>query len=113
MTTIANETIIEPDVAEAVDNVSSAWRQGVESIIETGRRLIEIRERFKDDRGKWSRLIGDNEHKGHSILPFWGETRLSIDRNSARLTFTDTCVSNAIRFLHPERAHASFRRTLH
>lgn len=50
MTTIANETIIEPDVAEAVDNVSSAWRQGVESIIETGRRLIEIRERFKDDR---------------------------------------------------------------
>lgn len=60
--------IIEPDVAQAADYVASAWRQGIEAIIETGRRLIETRERFKDDVGKWSRLIGANEHI--PLLPF-------------------------------------------
>ena len=36
-------TIIEPDVAEAAEWIGAAWQAGVESIIETGRRLIETR----------------------------------------------------------------------
>ena len=62
--------IIESDVAEAAEYVGAAWRQGVESIVEIGRRLIEIRERFHNDRGKWSRLIGDNQWNGQGFLPF-------------------------------------------
>ena len=65
MTEIA---IIEPDVAEAAEWIGAAWRAGVESIIETGQRLVEVRERFKDDRGKWVRLIGAHGHK--PVLPF-------------------------------------------
>lgn len=62
--------IIEPDVAEAAAYITKSYRQGVTAILETGRRLIEVRERFKDDRGKWSRLIGDNQWRGQSLLPF-------------------------------------------
>ena len=47
-------TIITSDVTEAAEYVGAACRQGVEAIIETGRRLIEKREQFKDERGKWS-----------------------------------------------------------
>jgi hypothetical protein len=38
--------------------------------LETGRRLIEIRDRFKGEPGKWSRLIGANDHHGNGLLPF-------------------------------------------
>lgn len=62
--------IIEPDVLQAADYVSTAWRRGIEAILETGRRLIEIRDRFKDEPGKWSRLIGANDWQGQGLLPF-------------------------------------------
>jgi N6-adenosine-specific RNA methylase IME4 len=62
--------IIEPDVAQAADYVSTAWRKSIEAILETGRRLIEIREQFIDEPGKWSRLIGGNQWKGQGLLPF-------------------------------------------
>lgn len=62
--------IIEPDVFEAAEYVAAAWRQGVEAIIETGRRLIEIRDRWDNQPGKWSRLIGNNQWAGQSLLPF-------------------------------------------
>jgi N6-adenosine-specific RNA methylase IME4 len=62
--------IIEPDVVQAADYVATAWRNGIEAILETGRRLIEIRDRFKDEPGKWSRLIGANQWKGQGLLPF-------------------------------------------
>ncbi len=61
-------TIIEPDVAEAAEWIGASWRAGVESIIETGRRLIEVRGRWQNERGKWSRLIGDHGHQ--ATLPF-------------------------------------------
>ncbi len=48
-------TTLEPDVVEAAEWIGAAWRAGVESIIETGRRLIETRKRFDNQRGKWSR----------------------------------------------------------
>ena len=38
------------------------------SIIETGRRLIEIRRRFEDEPGKWSMLIGRGDER--PFLPF-------------------------------------------
>ena len=47
-----------------------ASQSRLEGIFETGRRLIEIRDRYKDDRGKWSQLIGDNQWTGQSLLPF-------------------------------------------
>lgn len=51
-----------------------AWRVAsqsrLEGIFETGRRLIEIRSKYQDDRGKWSRLIGDKPWRGQSLLPF-------------------------------------------
>jgi hypothetical protein len=64
-----NELIIPPDVTQAATYIGTAWKQGVESIIETGRRLIEIRAQFKDERGKWSMLIGNNQHE-RGLLPF-------------------------------------------
>jgi N6-adenosine-specific RNA methylase IME4 len=71
--------IITPDVTTAAEYIGAAWRQGVESIIETGKRLIETRDRFKDERGKWSMLIGANQHKGQGVLPFSdGHTYLLI-----------------------------------
>jgi|TARA_Y100000296_G_C5156354_1_gene249289 N6-adenosine-specific RNA methylase IME4 len=65
---LSKELVITPDVIEASEYIGASWRLGVESIIETGRRLIEIRERFKNDRGKWSILIGAHNHPGE--LPF-------------------------------------------
>ena len=62
--------IIEPDLAKAADYVTQAWKQGVESIFEAGRRLVEVRARYHNDRGRWSRLIGDNQWKGQGLLPF-------------------------------------------
>ena len=53
-----------------MDQQAVASQSRLEGIFETGRRLIEIRERYKDDRGQWSRLIGDNQWKGQSLLPF-------------------------------------------
>ena len=61
--------IITSDVTEAAKYIGTAWRQGVEAIIETGRRLIEKREQFRDERGKWSMLIGANQHE-KGLLPF-------------------------------------------
>ena len=65
---MSNVTIIEPDVSEAAEYIAKAWRQGVEGIIETGRRLIEIRERFIGEPGKWSMLIGAHDYE--PLLPF-------------------------------------------
>ena len=62
-----NITVITPDVTEAAEYIGASWRQGVESIIETGKRLIETRDRFKDERGKWSMLIGDGQWRGNSL----------------------------------------------
>ena len=62
--------IITPDLTEDAEYVAAAWRSGVEAIIETGRRLIEIRDRYHNDRGKWSRLIGAHQWSGQSLLPF-------------------------------------------
>ena len=62
--------LITPELTKDAEYVASAWRAGVEAIIETGRRLIEIRARYKDDRGKWSMLIGLNQWSGQSLLPF-------------------------------------------
>lgn len=62
--------IIEPDVVQAADYVSAAWRQTITSIFETGRRLIDIRAKWIDQPGKWSRLIGAHEWKDQGLLPF-------------------------------------------
>jgi N6-adenosine-specific RNA methylase IME4 len=68
--TQATFDLIEPDVVQAADRISAAWRKGIEGIFETGRRLIEQRERWHNQPGKWSRLIGANQWKGQSLLPF-------------------------------------------
>ena len=34
-----------------------AWKRGVEAIIEAGLRLIEVRKKYEDDPGQWSRLM--------------------------------------------------------
>jgi N6-adenosine-specific RNA methylase IME4 len=62
--------IIESEVVEAAEYVAAVWRHGIEAIIETGQRLIEIRQRWHNQPGKWSRLIGDNQWQGQSLLPF-------------------------------------------
>jgi N6-adenosine-specific RNA methylase IME4 len=62
--------IIEPDVVQAATWIEASWRQGIEAILETGRRLIEIRERFRNEPGKWSRLIGANQWDGKGLLSF-------------------------------------------
>jgi len=62
--------IIEPDVIAAAEYIAAPYLTGVPAILETGKRLIEIRDKFKDDRGKWSRIIGANQWKGQSLLPF-------------------------------------------
>ena len=53
--------IITPEIMEAADYVRELWRRGVEAIIETGQRLIEIREKYRDQPGIWSWLIGDHQ----------------------------------------------------
>jgi N6-adenosine-specific RNA methylase IME4 len=63
-----NITVITPDVTEAAEYIGASWRQGVESIIETGKRLIEKREQFKDKPGKWSLLLGRGDEA--PLLPF-------------------------------------------
>jgi N6-adenosine-specific RNA methylase IME4 len=62
--------IVTSDVTEAAEYIGAAWRQGVEAIIETGRRLIEVRKRFEDERGKWSQLVGRDQWEGRGLLPF-------------------------------------------
>ena len=76
--------IITPDLTENAEYVNEAWRTVSQSrlagIFETGRRLIEIRDRYIDpatgmarakaDEGKCSRLIGDNQWSGQSLLLF-------------------------------------------
>jgi len=60
--------IVTSDVIEAAEYIGAAWRQGVEAIIETGRRLIEVRKRFEDEPGKWSVLLARDG--GELLLPF-------------------------------------------
>ncbi len=71
---MTEQDIISPDLIEDAEYVSDAWRVAsqsrLEGIFETGRRLIEIRDKYKDDRGKWSQLIGANQWEGRSLLPF-------------------------------------------
>ena len=76
--------IITPDLTENAEYVNEAWRTASQSrlagIFQTGRRLIEIRDRYIDpatgmarakaDEGKCSRLIGDNQWSGQSLLLF-------------------------------------------
>lgn len=69
MTEVVTKTL-PPDVADAAEYVSAAWRQGVSAIIDTGRRLIEVRRRFDNQPGIWSRIIGANQWDGRSLLPF-------------------------------------------
>lgn len=79
------QELITPDVTEAATYIATAWKQGIEGIIETGNRLIEKREQFKKERGKWSMLIGAHGHT--PILPF-GKShayRLIAISESARL----------------------------
>ena len=64
------QDVITRDVAKAADYIAAAWKQGIVAILGTGQRLIEIRELFKSEPGKWSRLIGANEWKGQGLLPF-------------------------------------------
>ena len=63
--------IIEPDVIQAAGYVAAAWRQGIEAILETGRRLIEIRERFRNEPGKV--VTADRQHswRGQSLTTVW------------------------------------------
>ncbi len=71
---VTEQDIITPDLIEDAEYVKSAWRVAsqsrLEGIFETGRRLIEIQKKYRDDRGKWSQLIGDNQWAGNSLLPF-------------------------------------------
>ena len=79
---MTEQDIITPDPIEDAEYVSEAWRVAsqfrLEGIFETGRRLIQIRNKYKDGDGnwkkehigKWSRLIGDNQWSGKSLLPF-------------------------------------------
>jgi len=60
--------VITPDVIKAAEYVGESWRKGVESIIETGQRLLEIKEQFKDEQGKWSALLGRGGNE--PLLPF-------------------------------------------
>lgn len=62
--------LITPDLLKAADYVNAAWRAGIEGIIETGRRLIEVRERYLEEPGQWSRLIGNNQWQGQELLYF-------------------------------------------
>ncbi len=62
--------LIEADVAAAAAYIAEPWHRGVESIFETGQRLLEIRERFKGEPGKWSRLVGRDKWEGRGLLPF-------------------------------------------
>ena len=66
--------IITPDLIEDATYVSEAWRTASKSrldgIFETGRRLIEIQEKYRGDQGKWARLIGANQWEKQSLLPF-------------------------------------------
>jgi N6-adenosine-specific RNA methylase IME4 len=62
--------IIEQELAEAANYINESWRNGVENIIETGHRLIETRQRFHNQPGMWSRLIGANQWDGRGLLSF-------------------------------------------
>lgn len=65
---MAKAEIIPPDVAAAADYIAKAWREGILSVIETGRRLTTIRERWHNQPGKWSQLLGRDG--GAPVLPF-------------------------------------------
>ena len=96
---IPRQEIIEPDVIKAAEFIMRSWTQGVEQIIETGRRLIKVRERFKDDRGKWSRLIGDNQHQGSGLLPFGSRhvyRLISIAESDRLLTHVSVMPSDSL-----------------
>lgn len=75
-----------PSVDEAAEWVHASWRQGIAAIIETGRRLIVIRQAYKDYSGRWSELIGVGEKPG--ALPF-GKSNvyrlIAIAENADRL----------------------------
>lgn len=63
--------IIEPDVARAAEQITKAWRRGIEGIFETGQRLVAYRDKWKAEQpGKWSQLIGANTWKDKGQLPF-------------------------------------------
>ena len=51
---MTEQTLIPSDVAAAAEYVAAAWRDGVASTFETGRRLIEVRGRFHNQPNKWS-----------------------------------------------------------
>jgi N6-adenosine-specific RNA methylase IME4 len=67
---LPQQEIITPELAEAADYIMAAWRGGIESLIETGRRLVEVRTRFDNQPGMWSRLIGAHQWDGRGLLPF-------------------------------------------
>ena len=107
---------INGEVFKAADYIGASWRQGVEAIIETGRRLREVRERFKDEPGKWSMLIGANQYKGNGALPF-GETHvyrlIKIAESDfisahAQIMPSDSTTMYALARLSPPRQQALF-----
>jgi N6-adenosine-specific RNA methylase IME4 len=61
---------VADDVAQAASYIGEAHERSISAIIETGKRLIEVRDRFKNEPGKWSRLIGANQWDGKGLLPF-------------------------------------------
>ena len=77
---MTEQDIITPDLIKDAEYVSDAWRTAsqsrLEGIFETGRRLIEIQDKYKDKDGKWpknskwSQLIGNHQWIGKSLLPF-------------------------------------------
>jgi len=74
------------------DYIAEPWKSGVEAIFETGRRLAEVKEKYIEDKGAWSRLIGDNQWKGRGLLPFkpsW-VYRLIAVAGDKRLLYHDT-----------------------
>ncbi len=58
--------VISPKVATWADQVMSVYREGVEAIIETGRRLLAAK--ADCSHGEWQQLVGRNGHQG--VLPF-------------------------------------------
>ena len=89
---MSDQDIITPDLIKDAEYVSAAWRVATQSrlegIFETGKRLIEIRDKYKnadgtwseENQGKWSRLIGHHQWKGQSLLPFEKSQTFSLIR---------------------------------
>lgn len=59
--------IYTPRVVRWADDITTAWRSGVEAILNTAQLLVEAQKDL-EERGEWSQLIGANDYPG--MLPF-------------------------------------------